>query len=61
MRLLAIEKLAKNKGILNTWKYTKPELIRAIQKKEGNTDCFGSLNRRKCPELNCCWRADCIK
>lgn len=61
MRLLAIEKLAKDKGILNTWKFTKTELIRAIQKTEGYTDCFASANRKNCPEINCCWRGDCLR
>lgn len=61
MRLLTIEKLAKTKGISNTWKFTKAELIRAIQKIEGNSDCFSSPSRRNCPELNCCWRADCLR
>lgn len=61
MRLLAVEKIAKKKGILNTWKFTKTELIKAIQKAEGNVDCFASPNRKNCPEIKCCWRTDCIR
>ncbi len=60
MRLLAIEKIAKNKGILNTWKFTKRELIQAIQKAEGYNDCFAASSKN-CLETNCCWRADCLK
>lgn len=60
MRLLAIEKIAKNKGILDTWKFTKKELIQAIQKTEGSSDCFATA-RKNCPETSCCWRDDCLK
>lgn len=40
-------------------KMKKPDLIRAIQKAEGNTPCFGSA-APDCPQTNCCWREDCM-
>ncbi len=61
MRLLVIEKMAKKMGITDTWKFSKAGLIKAIQNAEGNADCFASINRKNCAEINCCWRSDCLK
>ncbi|MDD3088063.1 MAG: SAP domain-containing protein [Candidatus Omnitrophica bacterium] len=60
MRLSEIEKRAKNLGIRDTWRLSKKELIKTIQRKEGNFDCFGSA-RNFCDQLVCVWRADCIR
>ncbi len=60
MRLSEIEKRAKNLGIRDTWRLSKKELIKTIQRKEGNFDCFGSA-RNFCDQLTCVWRADCIR
>jgi hypothetical protein len=38
----------------------KGEMIRAIQRAEGNQDCFGAAWRYDCPQLGCAWRADCL-
>ena len=35
------------------------ELIKSIQRKEGNPDCFGSSNGQ-CEHLDCYWREYCI-
>jgi hypothetical protein len=35
------------------------EVIRAIQRAEGNTGCFRS-GRTWCAETECCWMAECI-
>jgi hypothetical protein len=59
MRLSEIEKKARVLGIKDTWKYSKKELVRTIQRKEDNFDCFGTA-RGSCNQLNCCWRTDCI-
>ena len=59
MRLLAIEKKAKGLGVTDTWKYTKGDLIKIIQKKEGNNECFATRSRSKCGQISCCWRPDC--
>ena len=59
MRLLAIEKKARELGIHDTWKYSKKELVKLIQKTEGNKECFAASLRSKCGQLNCCWRVDC--
>ncbi|MCX7661207.1 MAG: SAP domain-containing protein [Candidatus Omnitrophica bacterium] len=60
MRLSEIEKKARSLGIKDTWKYSKKELIRAIQRKEGNFDCFGTAVNY-CDQFCCLWRQDCLK
>lgn len=60
MRLIDIEKKARSVGISDTWKCSKKELIKAIQRKEGNFDCFGTA-MNFCDQLACCWRLECVK
>ncbi len=60
MRLSEIEKKARSKGIANTWRYSKAQLIKAIQNKEGYTQCFATAARKACNQMECCWRSDCI-
>ncbi len=60
MRLSDIEKKARGMGIADTWRYSKTELIRQIQRKEGNSPCFGRANGH-CPNLGCCWIVDCLR
>ena len=60
MRLSEIEKKARQKGIKDTWKFSKKDLIRAIQRQEGYLECFAS-GRNKCDQVVCCWREDCIR
>ena len=60
MRLLEVEKKAKMMGINDARKYSKRELIRNIQRREGNFDCFGTA-QGYCDQMSCCWRSDCVK
>lgn len=60
MRLSEIEKKAKRLGIKDTWKYSKRDLIKSIQRAEGNFDCFGNATDY-CDQLACCWRSDCLR
>ncbi len=60
MRLIEVERKARVLGIKDTWKYSKKELIKIIQRKEGNLDCFGSASNN-CDQFVCCWREDCLK
>jgi len=60
MRLTEIEKKAKGLGIKDTWKYSRKELIKTIQRTEGNSDCFGST-KGVCSQTLCCWRQDCLR
>jgi hypothetical protein len=60
MRLSEIEKKARQVNIKDTWKYSKKDLIKSIQRAEGNFDCFGTA-QNNCNQTVCCWRNDCIK
>ena len=60
MRISDIEKKAKQMGIKNTWKYSRTDLVREVQRKEGNSDCFGKA-KGSCAQMACCWRTDCLK
>ena len=60
MRLAEIEKKAKDLSIKHTWHLSRKDLIKMIQKAEGNVVCFGTP-QGYCDQLGCCWRPDCIK
>lgn len=60
MRLSEIEKKAKTFGLKDTWKHSKKDLIKSIQRAEGNFDCFGTA-KNSCNQLNCCWRGECLR
>lgn len=36
-------------------------LVRAIQRAEGNFDCFATAHEGICDQLTCLWRADCFR
>jgi hypothetical protein len=61
MRLSEVEKRAKALKIKDTWRLSKKDLIKTIQRTEGNFDCFGSAKRNSCDQINCIWRIDCLK
>ena len=60
MRMSDIEKKARAAGIKDSWKFSKKELVKAIQKAEGNFDCFGTA-ANYCDQMACCWRSDCLR
>lgn len=39
---------------------TKAELIRKIQRREGNFECFSSASGGCCDQYLCLWREDCL-
>lgn len=59
MKLQEIKAIAKVKGI-KSGNLKKLELIRAIQRAEGNSDCFGSAASGYCDQTGCLWREDCM-
>jgi hypothetical protein len=61
MRLSEVEKKAKSLGIKDTWRLSKKDLIKTIQRTEGNFDCFSSDYKKSCNQMACLWRIDCIK
>jgi hypothetical protein len=38
----------------------KGDLIRAIQRAEGNFDCYGTATEEECDQEGCLWREDCF-
>ncbi len=59
MDILEIRRIAGQLGI-NPTGMEKADLVRAIQRAEGVTDCFGSAEPEECDEENCMWREDCF-
>jgi hypothetical protein len=60
MTLKQIKEIAKEKGV-KAGNIKKDELIRTIQRAEGNFDCFGTTSAGTCDQLSCLWREDCLK
>lgn len=60
MRVTEVRVIAKTLGI-KSGNLPKAELIKAIQKTEGNFDCFASASAGECDQTGCCWRSDCFK
>jgi secreted Zn-dependent insulinase-like peptidase len=61
MKISDIREIAGNRGIKADKKANKIELIRAIQRTEGNSDCFATAYVLECNQFNCLWREDCKK
>ncbi len=60
MKVEKIREIARSKGIANTSRMKKAVLIHAIQKAEGNPQCF-STDPHTCGQENCLWRQDCFE
>jgi predicted transcriptional regulator len=58
-RLREVRTIARRMGV-DTRNATMIELIKAIQKTEGNKDCFRSAQALTCQEKNCLWCEDCV-
>ena len=59
MTVRELQKMAKELGIKPAG-LRKGELIKSIQKTEGNFDCFGTAIDH-CDQLGCLFRGDCLK
>lgn len=58
MKLQEIKEMAQRMEIA-AGKMKKSDLIRAIQRKEGNVDCFESGVSAECGQEGCLWSGDC--
>ncbi len=59
MNIQAVRTIAKARGI--KWvKLSKADLIRTIQREEGNFPCFGTAVEGYCDQTGCAWRGDCL-
>jgi hypothetical protein len=59
MKRQEIKEIAKN-GI-KAGKMSKVELMRTMQRAEGNNDGFATSYVRDCNQINCLWCEDCMK
>jgi len=60
MKLQEVKNIAKKMGI-KAGSMKKEEFIRAIQKAEGNAECFATEHVKVCGQVNCLWREDCLE
>jgi hypothetical protein len=58
MKMHEVRVIAKSLGI-NSFGKSKVELIKEIQRKQGNFDCYGSA-MSYCDQLNCLFRTSCL-
>ena len=58
MKMQEVRERAKRLGI-NSFGKRKDDLIREIQRSEGNFDCFGSAQDH-CDQADCCFRSLCL-
>ncbi len=59
MDISEVRKIAKSHGI-KTAKLKKDEIIRLIQRVEGNFDCYGTAASGACSQTDCLWKRDCL-
>jgi hypothetical protein len=58
MTLKEVKELAKRMNLRVT-NVRKTDIIRTIQRSEGNNDCFKTGYANECSQFNCLWRQDC--
>ncbi len=61
MTIKEIQEIAKKKKVIIKNLKKKTDIVRAIQRAEGNFDCFGTAIRGVCSQAQCLWRTDCFK
>ncbi len=59
LKINEIRKIAKKMDI-NSFGLSKIVLVRKVQEKEGNLQCFATERILDCPEEKCLWREDCL-
>ena len=60
LNMKEIREMAQQLGIRST-RMRKADLIRAIQRVEGNYDCHGTATEEECDQEECLWREDCFR
>jgi len=60
MKIQDIRKMA-GKHKIDSFGMTKMQMIRALQKAEGNFDCYGRAASGFCDQGACLWKEDCLK
>lgn len=59
MNMQEIRVIAKNHEI-KTSGLSKADLVKAIQREEGNFDCYATASDGNCDQSECLWRKDCM-
>lgn len=60
MKLEEVRSVAQLHGI-KPGHLPKSELIRSIQRAEGNFACFATAAHGECDQIHCLWREDCFR
>ncbi len=60
MKLEEVRRMAKLQSI-SAGKLSKSELIKSMQRNEGNFDCFATAYEGVCNQTRCSWRNDCFE
>ncbi|MFH2027520.1 MAG: SAP domain-containing protein [Nanoarchaeota archaeon] len=60
MKIAELKKKAKKLGVDSKGMKKKVDIIKAMQRAEGNFDCFGTA-ADYCDQMCCAWRSDCLK
>ena len=59
MNMQEIREVARQRHV-SAGRLRKGDLIRTLQRLEGNFDCFGSAREGICSQIECLWRKDCL-
>jgi hypothetical protein len=59
MKMQEIREMAKKMGVKSFGK-SKVDLIRSIQRSEGNFDCYGTA-KDYCDQVDCAFRSPCLE
>ena len=60
MKVQEVKAIAKQRGV-DPGRMGKEEIIKALQRVEGNNDCFGTAISTGCAQSECLWRGDCLR
>ena len=62
MKVAEIRKIALERGVQSIEKkQMKKDLIRAMQRDEGYSECYATQHSSVCGQEICLWRKDCLK
>lgn len=59
MEMREVRSIARKRGIA-PGRMGKEDLIRVIQRAEGNFDCYGTATEAECDQEGCLWREECF-
>jgi hypothetical protein len=61
MKMQDVRDLGRARGLRFGVGMTKVQAIRAIQRNEGNFDCFARAGSGYCDQVNCLFRTECLR